>query len=852
MAYSNQRTVSDGSLRTILLAISFFDKTEITVFVNDVEQILEDGDYIWATSNSIQFPAALPSGDLVIIRRRTDISEMRHIFTEGAQFTNQTLDEDYTQMLHIAQESVEGSYTTELFNDLDMHNYKIRNLGQAVLEKDAVSLGQAREVVSASPDVRRALRAPLTDPELLPLPPVAQRAGKILGFNSVGQAVGTVPLSGSGTELALDLAGPGGSAMVGYQLSLLGTAVRTAAARFADFVSVKDFGAIGDGNPNLLGEHYATLALAQFAFPLAPVTALSDSVDWAAGYTASKVCAESGKHLYWPQGVYRMSDYHMHKVNYSGDGTRNTWVNSSMRGTALRPVGAGKPRRWTDITGADLPDFTPLVVAARSGVAMSHMSIHATASDTRWSAGYFVPSTRRNKLYNVDITGPWKVAGLYLDATWSRNNTTLTSLFPEIESDTGMNEFNAVGCFFTGLWGCVVRGTTRPASTTPWVWAGGGTSDINFSDCRFGSESPEDERKVDGGAFDHSAVIPNKAVAGQGINFMACTFRVAAKYGLRLDYSNRVTFTSCYGETINTWMSAGNPAAIFAFTSNTGSVVFVNNAVGFRQYKDGKPLSSGSLIEWQEGGIVNYRADGFFATPCIHANASKSLGLLFTSFAANGLIRFRRSEAGVATDYLYVSDQVVRPYVSGGIGLGTSTYTFGRGNFTGLMVSEELRPVTDNAIKNGSAAARWSAVFAGTGTINTSDARHKTEVRDLLAAELRVGKRLVREIGVWQWLAEVESVDKGPDVARLHIGPTVQAAIRIFREEGLDPLRYGAICYDEWEDEFVEEEGETIQTQVAGNIYGFREGQTHGLMLRAMQDTIDRLDERVTQLELIK
>ena len=792
-------------------------------------------------TNQISINPAPAAGAIIRIYRDTPAQSPTYLFAGGIPFLPRYVDANNKQVLYALQEGLlEFKYV------------------QGVAEQALATAGTAVGIANSARDValnaalqnRKAVRADITEPDLVVLPPVAQRAGKILGFNSVGQPVGTVPLSGSGTELALDLAGPGGSGMVGYQLSLLGTAVRTAASRFGDFVSVKDFGAIGDGKPNLLGEFYATLALAQFAFPLAPVTSLSDSVDWAAGYTASKVCAETGKHLYWTQGVYRMSDYHMHKVNYSGDGTRDAWVNSSMRGTVLRPVGAGTPRRWTDITGADLADFTPLVVAARSGVAMSHMSIHCAASDTRWSAGYFVPSTRRNKLHNVDITGQWKVAGLYLDATWSRNNTTMTSLFPEIESDTGMNEFNATGCFFTGLWGCVIRGTTRPASTTPWVWAGGGTSDCNFADCRFGSDGPEAERKVDGGAFDHSAVIPNTAGAGQGINFTACTFRVASKFGIRLDYSNRVTFTSCYGETINTWMSAGNPAAIFAFTKNTGSVVFVNNAVGFRQYRDGVPLSSGSLIEWQEGGIVNFRADGFFATPCIHANASNSLGLLITSFASNGLIRFRRSEAGVASDYLYVASDVIRPIVSGGIRLGTSTYTFGRGNFTELLVSSAMRPVTDNDVKSGSASARWSEVFAGTGTINTSDARHKTEVRDLLAAELRVGKRLVREIGVWQWLSEVQAVEKGPDVARLHIGPTVQAAIRIFREEGLDPLRYGAICYDKWEDAFEEEDGKTIQTQTAGDIYGFREGQTHGLMLRAMQDTIDRLDERVTQLEL--
>lgn len=277
MAYSNQRTVSDGSLRTILLAISFFDKTEITVFVNDVEQILEDGDYIWATSNSIQFPAALPSGDLVIIRRRTDISEMRHIFTEGAQFTNQTLDEDYTQMLHIAQESVEGSYTKELFNDLDMHQYRIRNLGTAVLEGDAVPLGQVRSIITNSGDLKRAVRAPSSEGNLPELPPAVSRANKVMGFNALGNPIAVLPLAGSGTELALDLANGvdpvRGAHMIGYF-------TRTVADRLGDFVSAKDHGATGDGVTN----------------DSAAVQALIDSLSAAGGGT-----------IYFPRGIYRLN-----------------------------------------------------------------------------------------------------------------------------------------------------------------------------------------------------------------------------------------------------------------------------------------------------------------------------------------------------------------------------------------------------------------------------------------------------------------------------------------------------------------------------------------------------------------
>src|SRR5882762_4378340 len=131
MAFSNQVVVSDGTLQTIILSIAFFDKTEIAVYRNGV-LLTVTTDYIWATSNSIQFPVAQALGVEIRLKRTTDISEMRHIFSEGAQFTNQTLDEDNTQLLHIAQESREGLDIADLFSNVNMHGNKLTNLGHGV------------------------------------------------------------------------------------------------------------------------------------------------------------------------------------------------------------------------------------------------------------------------------------------------------------------------------------------------------------------------------------------------------------------------------------------------------------------------------------------------------------------------------------------------------------------------------------------------------------------------------------------------------------------------------------------------------------------------------------------------
>lgn len=104
-----------------------------------------------------------------------------------------------------------------------------------------------------------------------------------------------------------------------------------------------------------------------------------------------------------------------------------------------------------------------------------------------------------------------------------------------------------------------------------------------------------------------------------------------------------------------------------------------------------------------------------------------------------------------------------------------------------------VRPGADNTQSCGDGSLRWSEIFAGTGTINTSDAREKTKLRCLSDAEKRAIRTILGGIGVYQWLSSVER--KGDD-ARLHVGVTAQAVEQAFSDEGLDARRYALFCVD--------------------------------------------------------
>lgn len=84
------------------------------------------------------------------------------------------------------------------------------------------------------------------------------------------------------------LAGGSGSASVGFIQSGSGALARTSLSKMREQISLKDYGAIGDGTLHTLGSIYPNLAAAQAQYPLA--TALTQSVDFVAFQAAIDYC----------------------------------------------------------------------------------------------------------------------------------------------------------------------------------------------------------------------------------------------------------------------------------------------------------------------------------------------------------------------------------------------------------------------------------------------------------------------------------------------------------------------------------------------------------------------------------
>lgn len=142
-----------------------------------------------------------------------------------------------------------------------------------------------------------------------------------------------------------------------------------------------------------------------------------------------------------------------------------------------------------------------------------------------------------------------------------------------------------------------------------------------------------------------------------------------------------------------------------------------------------------------------------------------------------------------------------------------------------------LEPGTDNTQNLGSGGIRWATVYAGTGTINTSDEREKEQIENIDSKVLTAWAK----VNYTQFKYK-DAVETKGDKARLHFGVIAQQVKEAFESEGLDPFEYGILCYDEWDEqleiiepEVLNEKGDIIAeshiTQPyipAGNRYGVR------------------------------
>jgi hypothetical protein len=298
-------------------------------------------------------------------------------------------------------------------------------------------------------------------------------------------------------------------------------------------LSVKDFGAVGDGATD------DTAAL-QYALNIA-----------------------AGKSLYFPQGIYLISDtiYVPPATTIYGEGPGDNWgLTSSEQGSRIKTSGAGTARIWTDVGLPSTPAGTlvdaPIAVAVvlnGSAITVKDIALEGgsdSGGSDAWGAGFFMPSVKRITLENVETEGKFSISGCYIDCTWSNLNTALLDLHTNtygvtVNADSGSNEILFQDCYLRGgNWGIYLKGTDR-TDTSPDIWAWAGASDIVGVSSRIGNDAlgTDPNRPENSGCYYRD--LQNNF---QNRFWYGCSFRSGTAYSIFLDRGRRENFIGCYGE----------------------------------------------------------------------------------------------------------------------------------------------------------------------------------------------------------------------------------------------------------------------------------------------------------------
>ena len=134
---------------------------------------------------------------------------------------------------------------------------------------------------------------------------------------------------------------------------------------------------------------------------------------------------------------------------------------------------------------------------------------------------------------------------------------------------------------------------------------------------------------------------------------------------------------------------------------------------------------------------------------------------------------------------------------------------------TEIVMGSGIRPSLDNTYDYGTASKRGRTAYFGTGSINTSDSRHKPIKEKIPEYILDAWSEV--DWGTWFKFDDAIAI-KGEDGARWHFGLIAQRVEKVFSSHGIDGFKLGLLCYDSWDDVYVD-----VQTNIGEVVKKTRE-----------------------------
>jgi len=243
MAITSNTYTGNGSNKLFSITFPYLETADINVYLNGTLQTVTT-QYTFANATTVEFVVAPGNGTTVLLNRSTDEATIQNTFFPGSSIKANDLNDNFDQVLYLAQET----------------NNNVANAVAGQIPDGTITNVKLAANSVASSNI---IDGTITNVKLA--------ANSVASSNIIDGTIVNADVNASAgiatTKLAFTQAGTGATA-------------RTVDSKLKDVVSVKDFGAVGDGAAN----------------------------DTAAIKAAILAAIAASKSLFFPAGTYLWSD----------------------------------------------------------------------------------------------------------------------------------------------------------------------------------------------------------------------------------------------------------------------------------------------------------------------------------------------------------------------------------------------------------------------------------------------------------------------------------------------------------------------------------------------------------------